>query len=274
VISSTTDTKIILATHSRHLLDALSELEQAKLYWVKNGAATQQERWSDIAVLMDLGALDKGEHFLAGNYRYLVWSEDRDTELLSVLLEANGLPREDTLVFSYQASSKVDAAKLMAAFAERVRPGVITVVHRDRDFMSDDEVQRLRRKFDLDQTPNMRLLITNGSDVESYFTRPAHIAHVTGRDPAEMQALVEDVLHQNMIEFVTAYVRKREEIKRDLYKQDPEACPAIDALIAGNQIPIEKAVGKLLLKRLRQRLQTEGFNGGGFVQPTPALAGC
>ena len=272
MIASTTETKIILATHSRHLLDALSELEQAKLFWVKDGAATPQEAWSDIAVLMDLGALDKGERFLAGNYRYLVWSEDRDTEPLSVVLEANGISREETLVFSYQASSKVDAAKLMAAFAERVRPGVITVVHRDRDFMNDQEVERLRNKFDLDQAPNMRLLITQGSDVEAYFTRHEHIAEVTGRDPGDAQALVEDVLHHDMIEFVTAFVNKRNEIKRDLYKQDPNACPDTNTLINGNQIPVEKAVGKLLLKRVRQRLQGEGVNGGALLRPTAALA--
>ncbi len=272
MIAGTTDTKIILATHSRHLLDALSDLEDAKLFWVKNGAATPQQGWSDIAVLMDLGALDKGERFLAGNYKYLVWSEDRDTEPLSIVLEANGVPREETLVFSYQASSKVDAAKLMAAFAERVRPGVITVIHRDRDFMSDNEVERLRAQFGLDQALNMRLLITQGSDIESYFTRPDHVAEVMMSDPAEAQALVETVLHEDMIEFVTAFVNKRGEIKRTLYKKDPEACPEINALINGHQIPVEKAVGKLLLKRVKQRLQADGFNGGDIVRLTGALA--
>ena len=271
VIAGTTDTKIILATHSRHLLDALSEIESAKLFWVKQGHATPQQEWSDIAVLMDLGALDKGERFLAGNYKYLVWSEDRDTEPLSTLLEANGIARDETLVFSYQASSKVDAAKLMAAFAERVRPGVITVVHRDRDFMSDGEIDRLRAKFSLEQTPNMRLLITRGSDVEAFFTSPDHLAFVTGRDPGEMQALIEDVLHQNMVEFVASFIRKRDEIKRDLYRGDPDACPPIDALIAGNQIPVEKAVGKTLLKRIRQRLQADGVNGGAVIQASEAL---
>jgi len=276
MIANTTETKIILATHSRHLLDALSELEEAKLFWVKNGVATPQQTWSDIAVLMDLGALDKGERFLAGNYKYLVWSEDRDTELLSIVLEANGIPREDTLVFSYQASSKVDAAKLMAAFAERVRPGVITVIHRDRDFMSDDGVDRLRAQFALDQASNMRLLVTQGSDIESYFTRPNHVAAVMTSDIAEAQALVEDVLHQHMIEFVTAFINKRTEIKRTeikrtLYKKDPEACPSTDDLIHGHQIPVEKAVGKLLLKRVKQRLQADGFNGGDIVRPTEAL---
>lgn len=272
VIAESTDTRIILATHSRHLLDALSEHAQARLFWIKAGAATPQQEWSDIAVLMDLGALDKGERFLAGEYRYLIWSEDRDTTPLSTLLEANGVAAEEMLVFSYQASSKVDAAKLMAAFAERVRPGVITVVHRDRDFMSDDEVDRLRAKFALEQTPNMRLLVTRGSDIESYFIRPAHISAVTGKTLVEAQGLIEDVLHENMVEFVASFVRKRDEIRRDLYKADPENCPPVNTLINGNQIPVEKAVGKTLLKKVRQRLQAEGFNGGAVIQPSAALA--
>jgi predicted ATPase len=53
-ITTSTDTQIVLATHSRHLLDALSEYSEAKLYWVKEGAAVQQELWSDVSVLMDL----------------------------------------------------------------------------------------------------------------------------------------------------------------------------------------------------------------------------
>lgn len=271
LISERTGTRIILATHSRHLLDALSENDSAKLYWVKGGTVTSQEDWSDMAVLMDLGALDKGERFLAGDYRYLVWSEDRDTEPLSVLLEANGIPRDETLVFSYQASSKVDAAKLMAAFADRVRPGVLTIVHRDRDFMSDEEVGRLRQKYTLNQTPNMRLLITRGSDIESYFTTPEHLSEVTGQELAGMQSLVDDVMQLGMIDFVLAFRDKREEIKRDLYKRDPEACPSTNDLIAGNQIPVENAVGKILLKRIRDRLQANGINGGVVIQTSGAL---
>ncbi len=82
LIVEETDTKVLLATHSRHLLDAFSETLEARLFWVKNGTATPQTTWSDIAVLMDLGALDNGERFLAGNYRYLIWTEDQDKKYL------------------------------------------------------------------------------------------------------------------------------------------------------------------------------------------------
>ncbi|MCX7378323.1 MAG: AAA family ATPase [Alphaproteobacteria bacterium] len=271
LISEKTETKVVLATHSRHLLDALSENPSARLFWIKNGAATPQTNWSDIAVLMDLGALDKGERFLAGDYEYLVWSEDRDTEALSLLLEANDIPRNKALVFSYQTSSKVDAAKLMAAFAERVRPGVKTIVHRDRDFMDDNEVERLREKYKLDQTPNLRLLLTRGSDIESYFCSPAHISHVTKKPINEVSCLISDILSKNVVEFVLYFCEKREEIKRDLYKKDPDACPPTDKLVSGSYISPEHAVGKKLLKLLRARLQEQGIRTSGLLEMSPAL---
>jgi hypothetical protein len=179
--------------------------------------------------------------------------------------------RDDTLVFSYQASSKVDAAALMAAFVERVRPGVRTIVHRDRDFMSDDEIDRLTRKYRLDRSPNMRLFITRGSDVESYFVQPDHLAAVTGSTPADERLMLEDVMQQDMNAFVFAFRDKREEIKRDLYRADPENCPAVADLAPGNQLPLEKAVGKMLLKKARPRLQARGLNGGAICVASPAL---
>ena len=271
LISQNTETRIILATHSRHLLDALSESKLAKLFWIKGGAASPQENWSDISVLMDLGALDKGERFLAGDYKYLVWSEDTNTDFLSSLLEANGIKREETLVFSYQASSKVDAAKLMTAFAERIRPGVITIVHRDRDFMTDAEVERLRKKYALDKTPNMRLFITRGCDIESYFVNPDHLAAATGKTSEEMRILIETILQTNMVDFVLAFREKREEIKRNIYKDDQESCPSTGSFISGSEISIEQAVTKTLFKLVRARLQSDGINGGVLSKPSTAL---
>ncbi len=271
VIAENTDTKIVLATHSRHLLDALSEMPSARLYWVKNGAATKQDNWSDVAVLMDLGALDKGENFLAGNYRFLVWTEDADTKYLEVFLVANGMAAADMLVFSYQASSKIDAASLMAQFVERIRPGVRTIIHRDRDFMLDDEVRRLKEKYQVLEKLNARLFVTKLSDIEAYFAQPEHISHCLAIPVQDARTLVEGTVLANSNEFVLRFRDKREEIKRNLYKADPENCPATDALLPGNQIPIEKAMGKLLLKRIVPQLQQMGHNGGALVFGSVAL---
>jgi AAA ATPase domain len=248
VIAENTDTTIVLATHSRHLLDALSELDSARLYWVRDGSAERQENWSDVAVLMDLGALDRGERFLAGNYRYLVWTEDIDTRYLEAFLAANGVPQNETLIFSYQASSKIDAAGLMARFVERIRPGVRTIIHRDRDFMTDDEVDRMKEKYWVLEGLNARVFVTKNSDMEAYFAQPDHVHNALGIPLADARILVETAVRENSNEFVLKFRDKREEIKRDLYRADPDNCPATDVLLPGNQVPIEKALGKLLLK--------------------------
>lgn len=271
VISKETDTKIILATHSRHLLDSLSESNAAKLFWVKSGIATEQDNWSDIAILMDLGALDKGEKFLNGDYKYLVLTEDSNTKPLEVLLEANHIPAAETLIFSYKTSSKFDAAKLMASFAERVRPGVITVVHRDRDFMSDDEVSRLLSKYEISKSKNMKIFITESSDVESYFIVPDHLSIVSGKNRNEIIDILESILKNNMVKFLLSFREKREEIKRNLYKKDPENCPEIESLVLADRLQLQNALGKKLLAEVCNYFQSNGINGGKIVVPTKAL---
>ena len=271
LIVSKTDTKILLATHSRHVLDALSDAPEARLFWVKAGKAESQEAWSDIAVLMDLGALDKGEKLLSGDYKYLIWTEDSDTKYFDKFLQSNGLSQGDYFLFSYQASSKIDAAKLMVAFMERVRPGVITIVHRDRDFMVDQEIERLTNKYELDKTPTMRLFITSKSDIEAYFASPEHLSHVTQRPAADFEAMIGLAIQENANEFVIKFRDKRDDVKRDLYKGDPNAAPDSAGMLPGGVVPFEKALGKLLLKKLGPRLQDLGINGGVVCASSAAL---
>ena len=229
-ITANTDTQIVLATHSRHLLDALSEYTEAKLYWVKDGAATHHELWSDVSVLMDLGALDRGEMLLNGQFRFLVWTEDSDTKYLEKLLEANGFPLDETFIFSYRTSSKIDAAALMLSFVQRVRPGVKLIIHRDRDFMSDHEIERLKKKYCLPQGTNVGLLITKFSDVEGYFTQPLHIAAALDLPVTDAEVFVSAAVQENNNEFVLKFRDKREEIKKVLYKNDEDNCPAVTTL--------------------------------------------
>lgn len=253
-IVKNSQTKILIATHSRHLLDAFSEVEEAKLLWVKNGSAFPQSEWSDIAVLMDLGALDKGEKLLNGSFKYLIWTEDSDVRFLQKFLEANNVSQSEAFIFSYQASSKIDSAKLMGAFVQRVRPGVKTIIHRDRDFMSDEEIVRLRAKYAISDTNSVQLFITKGSDIESYFATAAHVSEVYGMSLTDAQAIIDETIQQNQVDFVMKFQSKRTEIKIDLYKKDPKSCPSPEDLLTGNVIPPEKTVGKLLLKRLNNSL--------------------
>lgn len=52
-------TQVFLTTHSRHVVDALSG--QAAFLWVRNGTVESIEQDHDLAVLLDIGALDVKE---------------------------------------------------------------------------------------------------------------------------------------------------------------------------------------------------------------------
>lgn len=266
-----TPTKVLIATHSRHLLDAFSDCDEARLFWVRNGEATPHVDWADVAVLMDLGALDRGELLLHGQYNYLIWTEDDDTRYLEAFLAANGVVDGQALIFSYQASSKVDAAKLMASFVSRMRPGVITIIHRDRDFMSDAEVDRLRAKYKLQDAGSTKLFITPGTDIEAYFTNNAHVAHVLGISDDDARALIETTIQESQNEFTMKFHTKRTEIKQTLYKADPEECPKTEDLLPGHVVPVEKALGKLLAKKLGPKIQARGLNAGILLNASAGL---
>lgn len=270
-IATETGTQIVLATHSRHLLDALSEYSEAKLYWIKEGTAALQDNWADISILMDLGALDRGEQLLNGNFKYLIWTEDTEKEFLQTLLEANGFDLSEVFIFSYQTSSKIDAAALMLSFVQRVQPGVKLIIHRDRDFMSDAESDRLSKKYTSFQTPNAHVLITKFSDVEGYFVQPAHISEALDIPEASATEIVESSLRENNNEFVLKFRDKREEIKKTLYKNGADRCPKTRDLLPADQVTLAHAMGKLLFARLGPKIQNIGKNPSLLLSITSAL---
>jgi predicted ATPase len=267
-----TQTKVLIATHSRHLLDAFSDSDDAKLFWVRDGLVMPHDDWADVAVLMDLGALDRGERLLNGEFRYLIWTEDDHVGYLEAFLIANGIAESEAFVFSYQASSKVDAAQLMASFVSRMRPGVTTIIHRDRDFMSDEEVVRLRAKYDMQDSGSTKLFITQGSDIEAYFVSKEHLELVLRIPIEDARVLIEATIQESQNEFTLKFHSKRMEIKNTLYKRDPEACPRIESLLPGAVVPVEKALGKLLAKKLGPKIQMRGLNAKVILTHSSALS--
>ncbi|HRJ67330.1 MAG TPA: AAA family ATPase [Alphaproteobacteria bacterium] len=265
------EVQVILATHSRHLLDALSTISGSVLYSANDGALTKRENWGDMSILMDLGALDKSELFLAGNYRYLVWTEDAEQKYLTSLLAGNGFPLEQTMVFSYKTSSKIDAAAMMASFVSRIRPGVKLIIHRDRDFMTDAEVERLKQKYTHLQNAAISIMLTKFSDVEAYFSQPEHLCERAGMLLEEAQALLDDVIRELNNELVLKFRDKREQVKRDLYKTDPDNCPDTVSLIPAGQLLFSHSLGKSLMKKVNARIQAKGLNPNILIAPSAAL---
>ena len=101
----------------------------------------------------------------------------------------------------------------------------------------------MRLKYALSDAGATRVFITAASDIEAYFASK-ELAHSHN----DARVLVESAIQDSQNEFAFRFQSKRNEIKLDLYKKDPNNCPRIEDLFPGAVVPTEKALGKLLLR--------------------------
>jgi energy-coupling factor transporter ATP-binding protein EcfA2 len=160
----------IISTHSRHVLDAMKS--RGKVIWLSKGAIVEQPDISTTAMLLDLGALDSVDYFADGEHRCVVATEDSFKDPLKAILWSNSFIESETEVVSYAGCSKADAAIVLARFLADKAPHVRLVVHRDRDYMGEQEARSFEDRL---KTANIHSLLTDGNDIESYFLSSEHL---------------------------------------------------------------------------------------------------
>lgn len=245
--------QILLATHSRTLLDAFRDNDLATFVWLENGLVQTRASQEHITMLMDLGALDGGERFYSNDCTAVLLTEDTNQEYLRPFLAANGIPPERTLIHSYQSSSRLQAAIELARFIKSIKPAVRVIVHRDRDFMTEDDVRELRSKF-LKAGEDIDLFITEGCDIEHYFTRPEHIAACFEMETSDAESLVSGVLRDNAVNFTVRYGQKVDELKL-FFGKDAAEKRKNGLVMTGKLLLREHALGKLLVGKVIEAVQ-------------------
>jgi energy-coupling factor transporter ATP-binding protein EcfA2 len=249
VIASQTSTQIILSTHSRHLVESFEN--EANFIWLRLGKVYEQG--VDIAslpLLMDIGALNDFDRLKRGAVRCVFLSEDTDFGPLKTLAEKSGFHMAETLFFSYRGSSNFETAKAIAVFVKQIAPMTEIVIHRDRDFMTEAEVAKAKSRI---SSCGAHAFITEGSDIESFFTTTEHIAELTGKTLAATLEWLQGVALTNHTELQHSFTRKRDDVKRILYKANPDDCPNTLDLI-GNEVPLppQKRLGKSMLRKINE----------------------
>jgi len=252
-IASDTDTTIITTTHSRHLVDAL--YDEGNIVWLKGGEVYEQgEDIARIPLLMDIGALDSFERLREGDIGCVFLTEDANTQLLKKLIWVAGIEDNEYLVYSYKTSSNLNSAILLAEFIREIAPDTVVVLHRDRDFMTDAEVEWVANHI---RSGGAVPFITEECDLENYFVTPEHLGALLGRDPETIREWQNEIAARDHNEFYRKLLRKRDEAKT-LYRNKVEEPPDSHDLIGNdNPLPREKRIGKLMLRKVRAELKGE-----------------
>ena len=267
-ITQSTSCQIILCTHSRHVVDEFNG--SANFIWLKSGAV--QEQGIDIPklpLLLDLGALDSFDKLRAGKIKLLVLTEDRDRQYIKYLLLQNGFLMNETLIYSYKTSSNLEGAVLFVDFLKEMAPECKVVIHRDRDFMTQTEVERVCQSITkADAIP----FITQGSDIESYFVTGEHLKIVCSLPAQDITDWLNSIAYENHNDLQHQFTRKRDEIKNKMYRNNRDDCPNTRELI-GDQIPLveEKRKGKFMLRKIRETMRKRLGQTVNLQSPTQAL---
>lgn len=175
-IIETRDIRIMISTHSRHIMAALKN--DAKFFLVKNGSVVNSE-YSHYIGLLELGALDSFEQLETGALKFAILTEDSKFEhvkMMQCVLKASGYKESEYAIFTYDTISKIDSAKMFACFLTNFSRNTRVIVHRDRDGLLPRELREA--KCDYDGIDRVYLFITLRNDMEMYFCDPSHIRAV------------------------------------------------------------------------------------------------
>lgn len=255
-LSERTGTQIILASHSRHVFDSVSNNALGAIHWLEKGGLVQDER-ADVALLMDLGALDNFAKLVSDEPKILVFAEDEKTKKLRIVLEANGWNLEEVEFVSFNGVDNLDATKVVVEYFLSLGDGRKALIYRDGDCMTDQEKEWLRKKYEGELPNNAMMYVSDYTDIEHFFCKPAHVASVAHIDEEEAVEIVNQVILENQAILGGKLAKKRADLKYKSLRNCPVKVATDDLLEDG--IGFNLSLGKLLAPRIASKLHDRGY---------------
>ncbi len=240
-ITELTSTKIILATHSRHMINNLPE--GANIFWLEGGRIKSEGDFNRIKLLSDLGALDQADEF---QKELLILTEDNNKKLLRILLKQMKMPVNSIGIASYNGIANYRVAIQLTK--ELLKENQKIIVHRDRDFLTANEALIWEDEV---RSFGAYPYITEGSDLEMNFLDSRHLAMLSGKDISEIDSFILTLVKENDAELRGKFKEKRKVHIKKLYPNG--GSPSTDSLCPpGQSLNLSCVHGKTLISRVRE----------------------
>jgi energy-coupling factor transporter ATP-binding protein EcfA2 len=268
-IAEQSSVKIILATHSRHIFDALTRSSMTDVVWLKQGVKQERKESEDLSILLDLGALDSYELLSSNQCRLVVLTEDSKRERLKTILEANGFVKDQYVLQSFDGVSNIAMSATIADFFLKQGNNTHVLIHRDGDCMLPDEVAWYRSR-ETDKLPDRcELFVTPLTDVEHQFCKPEHLAEALGIRLEEAKTIIDRIISASNASLSIDFANKRTELKNKALKLKENVPSAAD--LVGALIEFKFVRGKRLFGLLNTELPRLGYNAMHVLSTTNAL---
>jgi hypothetical protein len=201
-------------------------------------------------------------------------TEDKRTKPVAALARANGAP-DNLAVISYNGCGNLPAARLLASMITDMRPDARIVLHRDRDFRTqvemDFELATAAAERHRNGIARVTEVFTPLNDIEHSFAQAEHLkAKFPNLAPLQVENAIAHVLAFKRDELVAAANVAREQIRSTIYnsprkrrKPEWQQCgmpadppPNVGFVPANGLVPVafENSHGKILMDGLRPQM--------------------
>ncbi|MGJ0454811.1 MAG: ATP-dependent nuclease [Methylocystis sp.] len=235
------DTQIILTTHSPHIVRAASA--QSQLVWMQDGVVKSEDDGT-IRRLLGWGGLDKEVIFFV--------EDEEDLPIRTILRQWPSLNRRLAICRCFGVENLPKDKMLQGLIGD----GSIlarAIVHRDRDFMTDEECEMWRSLY---STPGAACWITLGADIEAYFCDTKYLSALYSVSE-ETAADWRRAATMNVSKAKKIFFEKRQSLIRFLWPDG--GSPNSDQLWVEGGGPSPSTVkGKSLLKALKPIVKAAG----------------
>lgn len=251
--------KVIVSTHSRHLITGASD--SVKVVWMKDGKVESDNQKELTALLMDLGALDQ----LDLSSRIILCTEDEDPWALRLALQEAGYSDNDVKIASFNGLNNVFAAEAFREMAELMVETPRVIIHRDRDFLTPSELSEWSRVF---TERDIEVFCPALCDTEAYHVTVEHIASVTGLSEGDAAAVRDQVITDWLPHFRKKHRDKRRAVNKTYLDG---GAPRTDELWPDDADPAEEVLyGKLLLTQVEKVLRERRHLSGNTLAGHPS----
>ena len=278
-VATETQTRILFASHSPQLIQRLMYDPDALVIWMSEGAKVPVDdaQRPAIPILMALGALSAGADVFDPARRVILMTEDELPLPITVLAKANGAP-DNLAVLSYNGCGSLLAARQLANMIIDIRSDDARIIlHRDRDFRTDAEIQfelaTAAAEHQRNGVTHVTEVFTPFNDVEHSFVQAEHLKQVFPEiNPNTIDDAIRDVTKFKRDDLVQAAHVAREQVCSSLYiarkrkKPEwktsgmPDKSPPIGDFVPANghiAVSFKHTHGKMLMKGLLPKIHNE-----------------
>lgn len=236
--------KIIMTTHSPFIVRGAPA--DTNVFWLADGQKKEDNR-AVVELALGWGAFGKTT---------IVVSEDGKNDLLKKLIRQ--WPEIERVVTVLPGRgykhlpTKVEAQELRASLGNKFN----VLVHRDRDALSDEEADGLKKSYASD---GIRLWLTDQSDLEGEFCDPGFLSALTGQPISTCEVWLSDIISRFSADIWAQFEKQRVAHNEELYKAGGSP-PNAEVWAAFQQRPLRGAKGKFIFNQLKNKVPAQAFS--------------